>query len=360
MKTYSKTANKYLIPIAVLIISIYGIYLRLAKLSRHTLWNDEYYQLNQMLGSFGDLLNSLRYGEYCSYLSGDLYLTYPFFKIFYYNKWGLAIPHIIATIAGFYLLYLICKRYLKTIWGFSITFMVFCFNVNLVEHATEIRTYAVLPTLALGVFYSLSLYIESDLTLERTKKIIMGGFFILVIWFHVYGILIVLSLLSFHLLAAREEKHFSSVLKKTSRFIFVVLCIAMPLWLYSVSGPHLDPRQYNIDVFYFIPNPFKNLSGFLKGVLGNLVGFRKFYFLLIGLVFPFLFPYKERVKQVYSLIFAILMPISLIFLFDLKNKYWFIQRQFIWVMPLFAFFLGWSWESFLMFWTQKIRPKLRK
>lgn len=357
MKTYLENAKKYLIPSVVFAICSYALYLRLVKLARHILWNDEYYQLNQMLGSFVDLLKSLRYGEYCSYLSGDLYLIYPFFKVFFYNKWGLSIPHAIATIAGFYLLYLICKRYFKSIWGFVITFIILCFNFNLINHATEIRAYAVLPTLALGTFYSLSLLIDSSLTLNRKNKITIGFFLILVIWFHAYGILMVFSLLVSLLLSAREVKYFSNILIKTISFMSIVLCIAMPLWIYSVFGPHLEFKQFNTDTFYFIPDPSKNLPGFLKGIFGNLVGFKKFHFLLIGLVFPFLFSYKERAKQISFLIFAVLLPISLIFLLDLRNKYWFVQRQFVWVMPLFAFFLGWSWDSFLSFLGEKINFK---
>ena len=36
---------------------------------------------------------------------GDYLLAYPFVQVFKDNKWGTAIPHIIATIFGFYFLY---------------------------------------------------------------------------------------------------------------------------------------------------------------------------------------------------------------------------------------------------------------
>jgi len=91
------------------------------KLAQHELWSDELHQLGMMEGSFLDLIKLLPVKEYCSYLSGDYYLIYPFFKIFSYNKWGLAIPHIIATIIGFYILYLICKKYFKSIWGYIVS-----------------------------------------------------------------------------------------------------------------------------------------------------------------------------------------------------------------------------------------------
>lgn len=358
MKNYLKSPKKYLIPLVVFTICSYALYLRLAKLAHHILWNDEYYQLNQMLGSFADLIKSLRY-EYCSYLSGGLYLVYPFFRIFFYNKWGLSIPSIIATIIGFYLLYLICKQYFKTLLGFIITFGIICLNVNLINHATEIRTYAILPTLALSVFYALGLLVDPKLNLSRKSKYIIGFVLVMAMWFHVYGIIMVLSLLSFHIFSIRKEEYFSKVLIKISRFMSIVFFIAMPFWIYSVFGQHLDIKQFKVDTFYFIPSPLKDFSGFLKGIFGNLVGFKGFYCALIGILFPFLFPYKGRIKQIGFLIFAVFLPISLIFFLDLKNAYWFVQRQFVWVIPLFAFFLGWSWDSFFIFLVEKMKNGLK-
>lgn len=347
MKSYGKIIRKYLIPSTVLAICLYALFLRLIKLQRHTLWNDEYYQLNQMLGSFMDLLKSLRYGEYCSYLSGELYLIFPFFKLFYYNKWGLAIPHIITTAIGFYLLYLICKRYFQSVWGYIVAFSVVCLNVNLIEHATEIRTYAVLPTLALGTFYTLDLFVNSSGTVSKKEKIVLAVFLIFVIWFHIYGILMFFSSLLFLLLCARKSADFREILKKTLKFIAVVLSIAMPFWIYSVFGEHLASSQYRINVFQFIPSPSTDLPGFLKGVFGNLVGYKTLYFLLIGLFFPFFFAFKERANQIFFLLIMVLSPILLMLFSDIINRYWFIQRQFLWIMPLFAFFLGWSWDSLL-------------
>jgi len=345
MKSYGKIIKKYLIPSVVSAICLYALFLRLIKLYRHTLWSDEYYQLNQMLGSFTDLLKSLRYGEYCSYLSGELYLIFPFFKLFYYNKWGLAIPHIIATVTGFYLLYLIGKRYFKSIWGFAVAFVLLCFNANLIEHATEIRVYAILPTLALGAFYALDLFVNSTGPVSKKKEAATGIFLIFIIWFHAYGILMVLSPFLFLLLSARKRTDFRIILRRALRFIFIVLCVAMPFWIYSVFGEHLAPAQYGIDVFQFIPSPSADFLGFLKGVFGNLAGYKVLYFLLIGLFFPFFFALKERENQIFFILPMILFPILLILFLDIKNRYCFIQRQFLWVMPWFAFFLGWTWDS---------------
>lgn len=348
LKNIFNYIRKNFAPLSVALICIYALYLRIIHLCRHTLWLDEIYYLSPMKGAFLDFLKAIPKVEFCSYLSGDLFLFYPFFKIFSYNKWGLAIPCIIATILGFYVLYLICKRYFKSSWAYFITFGIVCFNATLINHATEIRTYAILPTLALAAFYLLQRIADSNFKLNIFKKISAIIFFILVIWFHVYGILMFVSCLLFLLLSKYAEKGFKIYFKDTIFFTGVILFFAMPLWLYSIFGPHVSYAQLNIDPFLYTPNPLHNIIGFLKAVFGNLIGFKKLYFLLLGAVIPFVFSYKDRYKQLLFLAFIIIFPISFIFLSDILQKYWFTQRQFIWIMPFFAFFLGWAWDSFFM------------
>lgn len=340
-------------------ISLYALFLRLVKLSRHALWGDERFQLEVMGGSFLDMLKLLPTREFCSYLSGDFYLIYPFFKLFGYNKWGLAIPHIISTVVGFYLLYQICKIYFKTIWGYLITFSVVCFNATLIWHATEIRTYAVLPTLALAVFYLAHQLVRENRGMSLARKYAIGAFFVLVIWFHLYGIFMPYLSVAFLLLTVRKEAYFKRAFVYLIKFMSVVSLVAMPLWVYSVFGPRvaLGP-QFNIDTYLYIPNPMRDIVGFLKGIFGNLIGYKKFYFLLAGMFFPFLI--KKDSTRFYKIIFVVFMvfvPITVLFLAAVKNQYYFVQRQFIWVMPFFAFFLGWVWDSFFYFKVRKLLGK---
>lgn len=341
---FFKYIYKNYILLSVYVICMYALYLRLIHLYRHTLWTDEIYYLSPLNGRFLEFLKVIPKVEFCSYLSGDLFIFYPFFKIFLYNKWGLAIPCIIATVIGFYLLYLICKRYFKSIWGYLITFSIVCFNVTLINHATEIRTYAFLPTLALGTFYLFQRIADLNLDLSAVKKIGVIVLFVLVIWFHVYGILMFFSCFLFTLLAKYKEIDFKIYLKEVIVFTGIILCFAMPLWLYSVFGPHLS-LAVNINPFDYIPNPLHNALGFLKGIIGNMMGVKKLYFLLLGILVPFVFTYEDGYKQLLFLISIIIIPLSCIFFSDLLQKYWFIQRQFIWLMPFFAFFLGWVWDS---------------
>ena len=348
LKNIKAYLRRNLISLSVTIICIYALFLRLMRLHQHALWGDEYFQLRMLQGTFLDILKNLPAGDICSYLEGDYYLMYPFFKIFAYNKWGLAIPHIIATVAGFYLLYLICKRYLKTPWAYFITFGIVCFNATLILHATEIRAYAVLPTLALGTFYLFQRMADLHFKLSPAKKIGASMFFVAVIWFHVYGVVMFFSCLLFTILDRYKEKDFKAYFKKMILFSGAVLCVAMPLWLYSVLGPHLDVAENKYDLFSYIPNPFYNIVGFLKGIFGSLIGYKKLYFLLLGVIWPFILHYKERSKQLLFLVCLIVIPLGIILLFDFFGKYLYMQRQFIWVMPFFALFLGWAWDSFFL------------
>ena len=344
-KSRGEYIRKMFIPFSVTIICVYALYLRILVLFDRTLGTDELYQLVQMKGTFFELLKGLPELEYCSYLSGDYYLIYPFFKIFSYNKFGLAIPHIIATIIGFYLLYLICKMYFKSAWAYIITFTIVCFNGTLINHATEIRTYAVLPTLALATFYLLKKMADVDFISNIAKKIGAIIFFVLVICFHAYGILIFSSCFFTVILFKYKEKSFKICVKNAVPLGAITICLAMPLLIVSFLGPHLRYDVPKIDAFQYIPNPIYNIIGFLKGIFCNLIGFKKLYFLLAGALVPFILHHNDRYKQLLFLSFIVIFPISVIFFSDIMHSYWFIQRQFIWVMPLFAFLLGWTWDS---------------
>ena len=337
--------QKYLIPVTVTAICLYALYLRIAARAYGKLWTDELAQLGTMEYPFMVFLKKIASIETFPYLSGDYYLVYPFFKIFGYNKWGLAIPHMVITILGFYLLYLIAKRYLKTVFGYLIVFLAVMLNPNLISHALEMRVYAVLPTLSLACLYFSQRFLEPDLNLS--KRLGISFFFILVIWFHAYGILILFFTICFCLWQVRNNPGFKLIFKRAFKNTAMVLAVAMPLWFISVFGPHNNYQIVN--TFEYIPDPFKDTFGFFRAVLANLIGyrFRGLYLLLLGIVFPLAIPYKQRLEQIAFLLLLIVVPITVILIADVKNSYWFVQRQFIWAMPFFAIFLAWAWESAL-------------
>lgn len=351
MKNIIKLIKQNFVPVSVIFICIYALYLRLMALYLRELWCDELQQLDLIRnsGTFLELIAKVRMYEPCAYLTGDCYLIYPFFKIFSYNKWGLAIPHIIATILGFYLLYLICRRYFKTVWGYLITFLIACFNATMICHATEIRTYAVLPTLAMATFYLFQKIADSNFKLSFSKRIGATIFFVLVIWFHVFNIVMFFSCFLFTLLFKYKEDDFKIYLKDAIFFTGIVLLFAMPFWLYSILVADLSYRDgFSRVTFEYIANPLHNIVGFLKDIFCNLIGDKKLYFLFLGVIIPFSLSYKDRYKQLLFLTFIIIFPISVLVFSAMLKNYWFLQRQFIWVMPFFAFYLGWVWDSFFI------------
>jgi hypothetical protein len=122
----------------------------------------------------------------------------------------------------------------------------------------------------------------------------------------------------------------------------------MPFWFYCVFGPHVNYTALKLNTFDYIQNPFYNIADFLKAIFGNLIGNKSLYLLLMGIIIPFVFFYRDKYKQLLFLLLAIVFPLGLILIFDIIQSYWFLQRQFVWVMPLFAFFLGWTWDVFFL------------
>ena len=202
--------------------------------------------------------------------------------------------------------------------------------------------------LTLATFYLFQRLADLDFKISVQRKIAAVAFFSLVIWFHIYGIVIFTCNLIYILLFKYKEKNYKIYLRNAVSFIFVTLCIAMPFWLYSVFGPHLTRALVGYNIFDFIPDPMLNMIGFLKGIFCNLIGRRALYFLIPGVVIPFVISYADRSKQLLFLIFLIIAPVGIVLLTDVMSKYYFLPRHFIWVMPLFAFFLGWAWDSFFM------------
>jgi hypothetical protein len=99
------------------------------------------------------------------------------------------------------------------------------------------------------------------------------------------------------------------------------------------------------ETFDYIPNPQKNFIGFLKGIFGNLVGYKLFYPLMLAIPLSLCLPVKEKFPQLAFFLTLVILPIMMILNVDILNHMWFLQRQFVWVMPLFALLLGWQWDS---------------
>lgn len=356
MKTCLELLKKYYTELMVAGICAYGLYLRASWRAANELWHDEKWQIIYMHLPFIDFVKSMPKVEHSGYIALDFYLIYPFFQLFGKNEWGLAIPHIVFTVAGLYLLYRICKIYCSTILSYVIVFSIVCLNKTLVIHSFEIRSYAILPTLALGAFLLSRQLVDENVAMSLKKKFLIGLFFVLVIWSFAYGIVMLGMILLFFLFNKRADSRFSLIFRDVTKLMAVVLAIAMPLWIYSIFFAHLAHHHVE-NVFHYIPNPLVNPVGFLKAIFGNLVGVKALYFLLAGVFFPLLLPYKARYAQLGLLFLLVFIPIGLLMIAAMKAQYWFLQRHFIWVMPFFALYLGWAWESAFLYITDKVKRK---
>jgi len=358
-------------PLICFILSAWGLYLRTREFIGREWWNDERYQLVHIIGPFKPFWKRFVYGDFTCF-PGDYIVTYPFLRIFGLDKltdpfpsfsildrFLLSFPHILITIVGFYLLYLICTRYLRTTWGFLIAFSLFAFHRELIFHAFEFRPYAVLPVLSLAVFYVTGSLIKHNVQQPMLTKFLFGSFFVFTILFHSYGILMVgLTVLFYLIVDFRSFKEKGSLMAYL-KFFGIVFLAAGPWWIWYATGNPLgvllDPNQF--ETFKYIPNPLIDMLGFLKGVLGNLTGDRKFYILLLSLIVSPLIPHKERRSQLLFLLLLIVISIEIILLLDLFKNYMFLQRQFIWVVPWFIFLIAWQWDSMIYYFAVRKNPQ---
>ena len=348
-----KAWSLYKFPLIAGTFAAYGLFLRYQCLSARSFWVDEVCQLQHTLGKFLPIWQRLSNGELTCF-PGDYLITYPFVNMFSGNKWGMAIPHILATLLGYYFLYLICRRYLKNVFAFTIPFFLMTFNQWLIYHSFELRPYAVLPTLALGCFYFSGRITQDYAQLELRKKIGIGLFFTFTVFYHAYGLLIAGSSLGFFVFARFNGKPVMETLKKLRYFLFLLAVIVVPIFLWYASGNPDFTRQANIsrgiNTFDYIPNPINHLDQFYRTVMNALLGSKQWgaKFLLFGLALSLLIPHENRIRQVGFLLILIILPIELILWADADRGYWFLQRQFVWAMPLFAFLIGWVWDSVIL------------
>ncbi len=331
--------------IAVAVVfSLWGLYLRAQCLAHREWWIDETNQWHNTIGPLKPFWLRLPNGER-TYFPGDYLLTWPFVQIFGYHKWGVAIPHIIATVIGFYFLYLICQRYLKSAWGLGLAFLIYGLNSQLIFSAFELRPYAVLSTLGLAIFYCTETIVCSQYNVTPLKKILIGILFFLTILYHAYGILIVACCALFSILNELTATPLRAILKRTMKFYITVGIFSFPLW-YWFAAYNIGHSVITADVtFDFIPNPLVNTVGFLKSIFGNLMGYKPLYPLLAGPALALVLPHPSRLKYIGFFLALVVVPISLLCVMDVSMSYWFLQRQFIWVISLFSFFVAWGWEA---------------
>ncbi len=329
--------------VVALVISAWGLYLRIQMLASRDWWPDEINQWNFTWGPLRPFWERLRDME-ATCFQGDYLLTYPFVQIFGRHQWGVAIPHIIATVIGFYCLYLICRRYLKSTFATAVAFLMYAMNTELIRHAFELRPYAVLPTLALAVFYCTETIIRSQYALTARKKFFIGALLCFTILFHACGILIVACCTLFSVLDERGTVAWPLISKRIGKFYGIVALISLPIWFWYISlNLHHEPTD--VLTFEYIPNPLVDMGQFFRSIVGNLVGYKPFYLFLVGPLLSFVLPYNSRLRQMGFLLALIILPILVTYVIEINAQYYFIQRQFIWVIALCGFYVAWCWDG---------------
>ena len=345
-------------PLVVSLIVIYALYLRFQVLAGRDLWNDEVFQLRHTVGAFKPFWQRFSYGDMTCF-PGDYLLTYPFVVVFNDNKWGMAIPHMLATALGFYFLYKICQKYYRTIWGFVVAFLIVSFNQHLIFHSFELRPYAVLPTLALLSMYFADMLVNRFEELGQGKKAAIGALFVGMIWFHALGILIVFFPLLYFLLVKKGETKGGKTVGDILKFLSIVFLIAMPVWAWYALGNPLGESKAvfqakGVHSFSFMMNPLDNFGTFYNYIISyHLIGYKRFYFLLGAFALIVFVPYGEKMKKIGFFLVMIVLPIMTILVASLFQGYWFLMRHYVYTMPLFAFFLGWLWDSSLHYYLEK-------
>ncbi len=359
---FTKIIKNNLNKVIALFFTVWGLYLRYQMAANRPFHTDENYLYIHTIGPFQPFWQRISYGEVIGF-PGDYLLLYPFTLLFDLNsKWGLLIPHIFATLVGFYVLFLICQRYFKSFVGYAVTFAVVCFNWNLIWHAFEYRPYPVMACFGVLLFYLVEMIVDADFKPSFWKKFWIYFLFFFVFIFHPFAVMNLFFCGMFFLLKELSRRSFKDVFGHIYKFLIPFLIIALPILFYYATGGSSFSAKSNlvgrgINIFQYIPNPLVDALGFLKGIVGNLIGFKMLYIFLVGMVISWFIPHKNRLLQWGFLFVLVVIPIMTVFLLDLKTGYWFIQRQFIWVLPLFAVYLGWCWDVVTCFVLNKVKDK---
>lgn len=350
--------KKFRYEIIAVFFTAYGMYLRFVCLANREFWIDEVSSLVRLQKPFRPFWQRFNYTDF-TFFPGEYIINWPFVFFFKTNKWGIAIPHILFTLLGFFLLYLICKRYFHSIFAWIATFALVAVHRDLIFHSFELRQYAVLPTLALAAFYFTEEIVSKHYSLSLVRKILIGFFSIFTIIYHVYGAIILFFTFVYFMLRESGKRSFGDIFKHNFRFMLAIVIMGLPLYLwYSIGSPQVYKNSgYLVYTFEYIPNPIVDLFGFIKCNLCNLIGKKILYPLAVFLIFPFILPYRERLQQIGFLLVLITLPIMCVFYVNLSIRYHILQRQFTWAMPLFAFLIGWCLDSFIGFMRQKLGEK---
>lgn len=321
-----------------ILIFVIGLWLRVDTFQNKHPDQDELFELvslkDKQLSSVFD--NKAFYGDHTSF-PGEFLLYYFPMKMVLHDPaidvgkmtvtgmerndfWKLAVPKIALWLLGTTIFFILSLEF-----GFSglLAFAIWNFNYQLVYHAFEMRPYSVLPVLAVLNYYMCN----------RRSGIVGDVVHVFLVFFtciyHAYG-----PMIAFLPLFLNDI---------TRNRVFWLACLAgIGLWIfyavYSNFGFSPNAVQSQVDPFQYMPKQF-----FFENLLRQLTGGSLIFYATIPLLAWKLF--HMNTEDWWLLGLFVILPIALICLVDIKTHYWIHPRQYIWVIPFFALFLGRIWNE---------------
>ena len=318
------------------------------RISKHgkTGYNvDEIYQLQhvQRLNISAVLSNKTFYGDHTSF-PGEFILHYPglvmsgLFKnpakidterlktenlTEHQLAWVLS-PKFITTILGAIVFFVLCSQFIHGWLGVFFASVILAFHPILIQHGLEFRPYGILPELAIFNLFLAYKFIN------KPSKLICAFYFPLIFLtfiYHAYGILIAGLPFLFCAIKGRVKPNMAIA------GVFLVSSLAWCYYAsYSTFGFTPNDVQTKVNPFQFMP-----ANTLLENTISLLFGNMALCTTIMPLLLLSLIKHS---KDVLFLVLLIVLPIVLIMLVDLKTSYWIHARQWTWVIPFFALFVG--------------------
>ena len=333
------------------LLSIFSIFcfLRLKYRFRPEFFSDELHTISGFQHPFADyLLQYLPRNEFHYPL--DFLLMYPIGHWISSSQFAIMIPHLLAMVLFFVLLVVINWQKVLSLsfsspdpkWLNILAALMMTFNETQILHSLILRPYAILSLLAIVAI----VLAEAVLGAERFNVglvFMISGFIV----FHNYCLLmfcIGIGYIGMKSLKSLTFSSFASLLKSrmcSIKIITLGILLSVPVLAVYHQAPALRPEYLansQIDPHQYIK---PGLKGWIQ-VLAIYYGFIPFRILLLSLtVFgTLLFVVEKKWKPILFLLMWVVIPTLLIYIVDVRMKYWFIQRQFLWVMPFHAVYVA--------------------
>ena len=338
------------------VVILVGIYLRIQWRIAADFVGDELYFYSNVKGALKPFWQQITYGEVMAF-PGQYLSVWPFVQMsekLNFNVFVAVIPHILACLASYFFLYCVCRKLLNRYLSILIVFGLYSFHPEFIVHAFELRPYAVLPLISLVSFCSLDRMILGWGAFSVTKKLMFIALFLCMTFYHFYGIIII-GFCAFYFFL-QESYRIKSLQWVYPFFPYIggFLVIALPVILWYM-GSTISLSGLEMHTFEYIPNPMVDFVGFGKAIAGNLMGYKMFYPLLLGVPLAFFVSNRNRIEKLVFAVVLIGLPICFLLFTAILKGYWFLQRQFIWVTPFFLVFVGWCWDTIFCFIGNKFK-----